>query len=130
MPFLLPRRLIEYEYFETSEQDEEYAELAKPYSKDMDFAFFAVHFGYSISEYEALTPRQKAFILKERERKTVEDTNLMKLAVLTAVSTARSGRNVEIWEKGRSGPSQKQPITKEEFYEIKTMLEGGGTRVV
>ncbi|MEG0758033.1 MAG: hypothetical protein RR505_06455, partial [Raoultibacter sp.] len=91
----------------------------------MDFAFFVAQFGYSITDYEALTPRQKAFILKERERKTVEDTNLMKQAVLTAVSTAMSGKNVDIWEAAKNEPSQKQPITKEEFKSLKALLEGG-----
>lgn len=55
MPFFLPRRLIEFEYFSSDEADQEYMEIAEPYQKDIDFAFFVVNFGYSRSDYDALT---------------------------------------------------------------------------
>lgn len=55
LPFFLPRRLIEFEYFSSEEADQEYMEIAEPYQKDIDFAFFVVNFGYSRSDYDALT---------------------------------------------------------------------------
>lgn len=39
----------------------------------MDFAFFVVNFGYSKADYEALTPKEKAFIYKAWENKKVSD---------------------------------------------------------
>lgn len=55
LPFFLPRRLIEFEYFSSEEADQEYMEIAESYQKDIDFAFFVVNFGYSRSDYDALT---------------------------------------------------------------------------
>lgn len=74
MPFFLPSRLIEFEYFTSDNTHLDYDNEAKPYRKDMDFAFFAVNFGYSKSDYESLTPREKAFIYKAWENKRVADS--------------------------------------------------------
>ena len=69
LPFFLPSRLIDFEYFSTEDQDSEYKNLAKPYQKDMDFAFFAVNFGYSKADYEDLTPRERMFGYMNARRK-------------------------------------------------------------
>lgn len=87
MPFFLPRRLIEFEYL-CGAEDAAYATEAEPYRKDMDFAFFAAQFGYSRADYDALTAREKAFVLKAWEDKTVRDTTLLRNAVLNAVGNA------------------------------------------
>lgn len=76
-----------------SESDEEYQKLAEPYLKDMGFAFFAVNFGYSISDYEQLTPRQRTFIYKAYENKMIADTANIYNAVFTAYYNANRPKN-------------------------------------
>ena len=46
-------------------------EMAKPYKDDMDFAFFAVNFGYTKRDYAELAERDKLFIYKAYENKVV-----------------------------------------------------------
>lgn len=54
----------------------------------MDFAFFVVNFGYSKKDYESLTVREKAFIMKAWENKVVLENSLLSNAVAVAVSNA------------------------------------------
>ncbi len=84
------------------EPDPEYEKIAEPYRKDIDFAFFAVNFGYSRKDYEDLTPREALFIRKAWEDKLVSDNTLMRNAVLNAVSNALRKKNArfrELWKK-------------------------------
>lgn len=70
----------------------------------MDFAFFAVNFGYSKADYEALTPREKIFLLKAWENKLVSDTTFIYNAVFTAsynVNRGRRKRALKLWRKAR-----------------------------
>lgn len=83
MPFFLPRRLVGLEYF-GDEEDAEYEEIAEPYQNDIDFAFFAVNFGYSYSDYCELTKRQRAFIYKAYENKYASDIMKMYKANFTS----------------------------------------------
>lgn len=103
MPFFLPRRLIEYEYF-SGEPDPDYEKIAKPYQKEIDFAFFAVNFGYSKSDYEELTPKEKAFIYKAWEEKIVSDSYHVYNAVFTATYNVNRGKNkkaLKLWRKAK-----------------------------
>lgn len=103
MPFFLPGRLIEFEYF-TSESDPEYDRLAEPYQKEIDFAFFAVNFGYSKSDYEALTPREKSFIYKAWENKCVADSYHEYNAMFTATYNAnrpKRKRALKLWKESK-----------------------------
>lgn len=59
-----------------------------PYRADLDFAFFAARFGYSREEYGQLTARQRAFLLKAWEDRTVQDATLLRNAVLNALQNA------------------------------------------
>lgn len=68
----------------------------------MDFAFFAVNFGYSKYDYEQLTPREKAFIYKAWENKLISDTTFMYNAVFTAtynVNRPKRKRALKLWKK-------------------------------
>ncbi len=70
----------------------------------MDFAFFAVNFGYSKADYEALTPREKIFLLKAWENKLVSDTTFIYNAVFTAsynVNRGKRKRALKLWRKAR-----------------------------
>ena len=103
MPFFLPRRLIEYEYF-SGEPDPDYEKIAKPYQKEIDFAFFAVNFGYSKTDYEELTPKEKAFIYKAWEEKFVSDSYHVYNAVFTATYNVNRGKNkkaLKLWRKAK-----------------------------
>ncbi len=103
MPFFLPRRLIEYEYF-SGEPDPDYEKIAKPYQKEIDFAFFAVNFGYSKSDYEELTPKEKAFIYKAWEEKIVSDSYYIYNAAFTATYNVNRGKNkkaLKLWRKAK-----------------------------
>lgn len=103
MPFFLPRRLIEYEYF-SGEPDPDYEKIAKPYQKEIDFAFFAVNFGYSKTDYEELTPKEKAFIYKAWEEKIVSDSYHVYNAVFTAAYNVNRGKNkkaLKLWRKAK-----------------------------
>lgn len=75
----------------------------------MDFAWFVVHFNYSRTQYDELTPTEKAFIRKAYEDKTVSDTTLIRNAVLNAVANAnrkKGKRFRELWRK-------KMPVVNE-----------------
>ena len=98
MPFFLPRRLIEYEYF-SGEPDPDYEKIAKPYQKEIDFAFFAVNFGYSKTDY-----KEKAFIYKAWEEKIVSDSYHVYNAVFTATYNVNRGKNkkaLKLWRKAK-----------------------------
>lgn len=102
MSFFLPRRLIEFEYLGDSEPDEEYVKEAKPYRNDMDFAFFAVNFGYTKADYNALTPREVRFIYKAYEDRIVSQSYLIYNAVYTAfynVNRSKRKRALKLFKK-------------------------------
>lgn len=68
----------------------------------MDFAFFAVNFGYSKADYQALTATEKAFIMKAYEDKVVSDSTLLAMAVNNAINNAlrkKGKRAVKLWKK-------------------------------
>lgn len=78
--------------------------MAKPYRKDIDFAFFVVHFGYSKADYEALTLREKAFIYKMWEEKMLQDSYNIYNAVFTAtynVNRPKGKQALKLWKKAR-----------------------------
>lgn len=93
MPFFLPRRLIEFEYFGDGEEDPEYQQIAEPYRNDMDFAFFAVNFGYSKADYDALTLKEKTFIYKAWETREISRMMLVYNAVFTATYNVNRRKN-------------------------------------
>lgn len=78
--------------------------MAKPYRKEIDFAFFAVNFGYSKADYEALTPRERAFIYKAWENKLVSDNTFLYNAVFTATyncNRPKRKKALKLWRKSR-----------------------------
>lgn len=79
----------------------------------MDFAFFAVHFGYSKADYLSLTPTEKLFIIKAYEDKVVSDSNLMAAAVANAVGNVmrkKGKRPQKLWRK-KPGKGSEQERT-------------------
>ena len=91
---------MEWDYFPTSKEKPDLE--AEQFRKSQDFAFFAVQFGYSKADYNALTETERALILKAYENKVVADTNLLAGAVLNAVSNAfrKKGKKPQkLWRK-------------------------------
>ena len=75
---------------------------AKPYRNDMDFAFFAVNFGYSRADYNALTPKEKDFIMKAYEDHIVSQSYRIYNAVYTAfynVNRPKRKRALKLFKK-------------------------------
>ena len=90
----------------------------------MDFAFFAANFGWSLSDYEAITPVQRLFILKEWERKTVRETDMLKGVVELAVSNVHRGKGKaykRLWQK--KAKSGQVPVTYGEAKALKAAIE-------
>lgn len=88
-----------------------------PFRDDIDFAVIAVRLGWSLAEYEAITPVQKRFILKEIERATVSDSELSRSAVELAVGNAfrkKGKRPLRLWQK-RAGEPQEPPVSEDEM---------------
>ena len=82
--------------------DPQYDKLAKPYQKELDFAFFAVNFGYSKADYEMLTLEEKAFIYKAWEDKVVGENYRFYNAVFTAVynvNRPKRKKALQLWKK-------------------------------
>lgn len=59
----------------------------------MDFAFFAVNFGYSKADYDALTLKEKTFIYKAWETREISRMMLVYNAVFTATYNVNRRKN-------------------------------------
>lgn len=89
--------------------------MAKPYQYEIDFAFFAANFGYSKAEYEALTEKEKRFLLKAYENRLVTATTMIYNAVFTATYNVERGkrkRALKLWRKQRTHTADEE-IVKE-----------------
>lgn len=77
----------------------------------MDFAFFAVNFGYSKSDYEQLTPREVRFIYKAYEDMVVSQSYRIYNAVYTAFYNAnrpKRKRALKLFKKKGAKISREQ----------------------
>lgn len=119
MPFFLPSRLVEFEYFgdNSGEVDESYNDLAKGYERDIDFAFFFVNFNTSKRDFMELTKREKIFIRKAWEEKEVRESTFLRNAVMNAVANAMRDKKTpfrDLWKK------KQKPV---DFGEVKIDLD-------
>lgn len=114
MPFFLPRKLVDFEYFDISSADEtQQDEYARSYRQEVDFAFFVVNFGYTKSDYEQLTPCEKAFIYKAWEDKIVSDTTHLRNAFMNGYVNARRKKNkkvIPLWKKKQVSYADKEVV--------------------
>lgn len=106
----------------------------------MDFAFFVVNFHYSRADYDALTEREKLFIRKAYETKTVTDTTLIRDAVFNAMWNVnrKKGRSFrQLWryatkpaDKGKAKDDMKliQEIEEKETDWISRIYEANGMK--
>lgn len=112
MRFFIPVRLVEFAYFGGSEEPSD--PERERYRQAADFAFFAVQFGYTKADYDALTGTEKAFILKAYEDKVVSDSTMLASAVLNAVSNAfrkKGKRFQKLWKKKPKRTNKEQQQT-------------------
>lgn len=89
---------------------------------DIGFAFFAVNLGYSLSDYEELTPLQRALIVKELELKEVKEDNRINSAVYNAIVNANRPKNrafKALWKKKKKA----RPANAEEMKEKINIVE-------
>lgn len=120
MPFFIPKRLVEFEYFNNNERDYTYEDLAKDYQREIDFAFFVVNFGYSKEDYESLTEKEKLFIYKAYENKIINNTTLIRDSVLNAMNNAlrKKGKKFQpLWKK------KQKPVDKDVLKEHLKIVE-------
>lgn len=90
----------------------------------MDFAFFAANLGWSLADYESMTPIQRMFILKEWEAKTVRDSDLLKSAVEVAMANVHRGKGksyMRLWRK--KAKEGEIPVTYDEAKALKAAIE-------
>lgn len=110
MPFFIPERYLKLNIFgggdTSANEDDVLSEMPESSKRELNnkrsFAFFAVEFGYSKKDYNELTPTERALILKEWENKKMRDTELIRNAVLNAISNSmrkKGARFVELWPK-------------------------------
>ncbi len=129
LPFFLPSRLIQFEYLNENDADQDYLKIAEPYQKDIDFAFFVVNFGYSKSDYDSLTPRQIAFIRKAWENKMVTDSYNMYNAAFTAYYNANRPKRkkaLKLWKKTKVKKADMETI-RENIKIIREVESAEGT---
>lgn len=87
----------------------------------MEFAVFAVKLGWSLDEYQAITPRQRQFILKEIENETVRQSELLQDIVELAIANThrkKGKRRMRLWNKVRN-TEPKKPVSNKEMSRIK-----------
>ncbi len=128
MPFFLPSRLVDFEYFGGGEPDDEYEKEAKNYRNDIDFAFFVANFGYSKSEYNELTPRERAFIYKAWENKVISDTTNIYNAVYTAtynVNRPKRKKALKLFKK-RSTHKVNEEVVRDNLNVVKQVEKEEG----
>ncbi len=114
MPFFLPSRLIDFEYL-SGEPDPSYERIAKPFQQEIDFAFFASNFGYSKSDYEAVTRKELAFLRKALENRMITQTTMLYNAIYTAVYNAMRPKNkraLPLWRKRRMKKANTEIVTE------------------
>lgn len=98
---------------------ESVSDEARHYSKEMDLAFFIVNFGYTKADYQALTPRERAFVYRAWEDKLVRESQLNHDASLLAYVNAnrKKGRKAQpLWRKqaDRIDPEEMKRLVRQE----------------
>lgn len=91
------------------------------FSREADYAYFAVRLHWTPEEYGSLTPVQLAFVRKELETYEVRRSELARSAVEVAVANAmrkKGAKAQELWRKASTGPKE-PPVSKKEFQAIK-----------
>lgn len=81
----------------------------------MDFAFFVANFGYSRTDYDALTRKEKMFIYKAWENKLVADSTHLYNAVFTAVyngTRQKRKRALKLWRKNKVKKANAETVSE------------------
>ena len=102
--------------------------IAESYQREIDFAFFVVNFGYSKADYEALTPKEIAFIRKAWETKMVTESYNMYNAAFTAcynVNRPKRKKALKLWKRAKVKKADME-IIQENMQTIREVEEREG----
>lgn len=116
--------LTEYEYFESAPLDPEREEMQAYFLDVIDYAYFAVKFGWTKEEYEQLTHIERRFIRKEIETATVRDSELFQQIIEQAIGNSfrKKGKKYrKLFKKLKKDLSQ--PIAPVEFAQLATAIK-------
>ena len=73
----------------------------------MDFAFFVANFGYSRTDYDALTRKEKMFIYKAWENKLVADSTHLYNA-----TRQKRKRALKLWRKNKVKKANAETVSE------------------
>lgn len=93
------------------------------YSEVQDFAFFAVNFGYSKTEYMSLTRKEKLFLVRAYEDKLVADSDILCAAVANAVANVFRKKNQRPRKLWKIQPKQADSQERQEYMAIARRIE-------
>lgn len=79
--------------YQPTPHDLKIQELARPYSYELDLAFFVVEIGMSVKEFNQLTETEKMFLRKEHENKFIKDVTWNRNAVINAEANVNRSKN-------------------------------------
>lgn len=82
-----------------------------------------MNFGYTKRDYLALTEVEKAFIRKEFERKTIDDSLYLRNAVLNAVSNAMRKKGSKFTELFKKKQSKADVVFNEHALDVVAEVE-------
>lgn len=100
------------------------------FRRESDYAYFAARLGWTRDQYASLTPVELAFVRKELETRTVQESELLQHAVEVAVANVmrKKGRKAEqLWKK-TAHERREPPVAKKEFDALKAAFAGMGRR--
>lgn len=100
------------------------------FRRESDYAYFAARLGWTPDEYGSLTPVELAFVRKELETRTVQESELLQHAVEVAVSNVmrKKGRKAaQLWKK-TAHERREPPVAKKEFDALKAAFASMGRR--
>lgn len=91
---------------------------------EIDYAYFAVKFGWTRSEYEQLTPIERRFIRKEIEEATVRESEIFQQIIEMAIGNSfrKKGKKYrKLFKKLKK--ELDQPIPPAEFAQLATAIK-------
>lgn len=98
-------------------------ENALLYHTELDYAFFAVKFGWTREQYDKLTLVERLFIMKEIEEQTVRDQGILQSTIEIAISNVlrKKGKKYRrLFKKLKK--FEEPPVTVNEAKKIKKSL--------
>lgn len=99
--------------------------MAAPFQSELDYAYFAVKFGWTKEQYQSLTPIERLFIMKEIETQTVREQELLQATFETAIGNVmrKKGKKYRsLFKKKRKHKEIEPPISRKEALSLKQAI--------